>query len=212
MIRELIRKYQDIFYFKVLENFLSDCESVLDVGCGDNSPLARVRKTFYSEGVDIFEKSIKASKKKRIHDKYTISDIRRIDKLFKNKNFDAVIALDVIEHLRKKESLSLIKKMEKIAKKKVIILTPNGFYHQDAYDDNPHQVHLASWKPNDLKGLGYKVYGLRGLKYLRGEYATIKYKPWFLWGLVAFLSEAPLYFFPNLSYHILAVKKEKIVL
>ena len=208
-MREFIRKYQDIFYFKSIQRLLSGSKSVLDVGCGADSPLNRVKKTFYSEGVDLFKESIEKSKKKRIHDAYKLSDIRDIDKLYKNKSFDAVIGLDVIEHLTKKDSVTLIKKMEKIARKKVILLTTNGFYHQDAYDNNPYQIHQSEWKRIDLERLGYKVYGLRGLKYLRGEYATIKYKPWFFWGLIAFLSEVPLFFAPDFSYHLLAVKEKK---
>lgn len=205
-MKRFVRKYQDIFYFKAIERLLSDCESVLDVGCGADSPLGKVKKTFYSEGVDLFKDSIEKSKKKRIHDEYKLADIRKIDKIYKNKSFDAVIALDVIEHLKKEDSILLIKKMEKIARKKVILLTPNGFYHQDAYGGNPYQIHESEWKTKDLRGLGYKTYGLRGLKYLRGEYATIKYKPWIFWGFVAFFSEVPLYFFPTFSYHILGVK------
>ncbi|MDO8657986.1 MAG: class I SAM-dependent methyltransferase [Candidatus Levybacteria bacterium] len=205
-IKEFIRKYQDIFYFKSIERLLKGCDSVLDVGCGADSPLKRVKKTFYSEGIDIFEESIRQSKKKKIHDKYKISDIRKIDKIYGKKSFDAVIGLDVIEHLDKKDSIALIKKMENIARKKVLLLTPNGFYHQDAYDDNPYQVHVSEWKLEDLRVLGYRVYGLRGLKYLRGEYATIKYKPWFFWGIIVFFSELPLFFFPKASYHLFAVK------
>ena len=211
MIKKFIRQYQDIFYFKTIGKFLSDCDSVLDVGCGADSPLGRVKKTFYSEGVDLFEQSIKKSKEKNIHDKYKLSDIRKIDKIYKNNSFDAVIALDVVEHLEKKESIELIKKMENIAKKRVILLTPNGFYHQDAYDSNPYQVHKSEWKVDDLEKLEYKVYGLRGLKYLRGEYATIKYKPWFFWGVIAFFLEIPLYFSPSLSYHLFAVKEPKFL-
>lgn len=205
-IRKLIRQYQDIFYFKSIERFLKGCKSVLDVGCGADSPLKRVRKTFYSEGVDIFEESISMSKKNKIHDAYKICDIRKIDKIYKKKSFDAVVALDVIEHLEKEESIGLIKKMEQIARKRVILLTPNGFYHQDPYDSNPYQVHRSEWKIKNLRNLGYKVYGLRGLKYLRGEYATIRYRPWLFWGICAYASELPLYFVPDLSYHLFAVK------
>ena len=40
-------------------------ESVLDVGCGSNSPLAKIKKNFYLVGVDVFEPSIKKSKKEK---------------------------------------------------------------------------------------------------------------------------------------------------
>ena len=208
-MKNFIRKYQDIFYFKSIERIISGSKSVLDVGCGADSPLKRVKKTFRSEGVDVFKESITVSKKKKIHDSYKLCDIRKLGSVYKKASFDTAIGLDVIEHLGKKESIKLIADMERIARKKVILLTPNGFYHQDAYDNNPYQVHKSAWGIEDLKRLGYRVYGLRGLKYLRGEYATVKYKPWFFWGLIAFLSEPFLYFVPSLSYHLFAVKNVK---
>lgn len=199
----------DTFYFKNLSNSLSGCSTVLDLGCGDNSPLRKVNNIKYSVGFDLFKKSIEKSRKKKIHTEYKRGDLGSIEKHFKKKSFDAVIALDVVEHLEKKDSLTLIKKMEAIAKKRVIILTPNGFYHQDAYDNNPYQIHKSKWSVRDFKKLGFKVYGLRGLKYLRGEYATVKYKPWILWAAITFISEFILYLSPKSSYHIFAIKDLK---
>lgn len=205
MLRDFIRSYQDIFFHKTLERNLFNCRSVLDLGCGADSPLGKVKKTFRSIGVDLYEKSIDESKRKRIHDQYVLGDILKIDRMYKPKSFDAVIALDVIEHFDKKDTLGLLKKMEKIAREKVIILTPNGFHHQH-HVDNPYEEHKSGWTVKDLKLMGYSVYGLRGLKFIRGEWTTIKYKPWLFWGAVAFFSEPLLYFFPNLSYHLFAVK------
>lgn len=196
----------DTFYFRSLSNSLAGCSSVLDLGCGDNSPLRSVKNIKYSVGFDGFKESMERSKRNKIHDEYKLGDLKKIEKYFKKKSFDAVIALDVVEHLKKKDSLELIKKMENIAKKRVVILTPNGFYHQDAYDNNPYQIHNSEWSVGDFKKLGFKVYGLRGLKYLRSEYATVKYKPWIFWAPLTFLSEFIFYFSPNLSYHIFAVK------
>lgn len=204
--RNFISKYKDIFLYRLLEKNLSDCHSVLDVGCGVDSPLGKLKKTFYSEGIDIYKPSINKSKKKKIHDKYVLGDILKVDKLYKPKSFDVVIALDVIEHLEKVDALNLIKKMEKIAGKKVIILTPNGFHHQDHLDGNPHQEHKSGWRIQDLKRRGYNVVGLRGFKFIRGECATITMKPWIFWGSIAFISEPLLYNIPQYSYHLFAVK------
>lgn len=203
---KIINNNKDIFYYKILENHLKGCSFVLDVGCGADSPLARVKKFFTSHGIDAHKPSILKSKDKKIHDSYTVGNINSLQSHFKPKSFDAVIALDVIEHFPKKDSYKLITEMERIARKKVILLTPNGFYPQDGYDSNPYQVHKSGWYSKDLQKLGYKLYGLRGIKYLRGDYATIKYKPWVLWGVIAFFSEPLLYFFPNLSYDLFAVK------
>lgn len=209
MFLDFINKYKDIFYFKSLQRELQDCSTVLDVACGSESPLLRVKKTFASHGVDIHQPSIQRSKNKNIHDEYTLGNISKLEKYFKPKSFDAVIALDVIEHFPKNEAYELIKDLEKIAKKKVILLTPNGFYPQDGYDSNPYQVHKSGWSKKDLGRIGYKLYGLRGIKYLRGDYATIKYKPWIIWAIISFISEPILHFSPSASYDLFAIKKIK---
>ncbi|MBI2613565.1 MAG: class I SAM-dependent methyltransferase [Candidatus Levybacteria bacterium] len=208
-ITKIINEFKDVFYYKTLESHLRGCSSVLDVGCGSDSPLAKIKKFFSSHGVDTHKPSILKSKDKKIHDQYTVGNINRLRSNFKIKSFDAVIALDVIEHFPKEDSYKLIQEMEKIARKKVILLTPNGFYPQDGYDSNPYQIHKSGWSSKDLQRLGYKVYGLRGIKYLRGDYATIKYKPWILWGALAFISEPFLYSSPELSYDLFAVKNIK---
>ena len=202
-----IRAYQDVFYRLVLRYHLRDASSVLDVGCGANSPLKEIKKTFRSVGVDVFPKSIRESKKQHIHDDYICCDIRRIHKYVSRKSFDAVVALDVVEHLSKKESLLLLKRLEAIAKIKVVVLTPNGYYKQEALEGNPYQVHRSGWSVGDFLRLGYRVYGLRGAKFIRGEHATITRKPWIFWGLCAFISEVLFYFFPVFSYDLFAVKQ-----
>jgi SAM-dependent methyltransferase len=181
-------------------------ESVLDVGCGKNSPLAKVKKHFYSVGVDLFKESIQKSKKLHIHDEYILCDVTKLDTKIKQKSYDAVIALDLIEHLNKDEGKRLLQSVEKIAKKKVIIMTPNGFYKQEPYEKNPYQIHKSGWSTSDFASLGYTVYGIRGFKQIRGEYATIRWQPWILWGLIASVSQYFLIPFPRFSYQIFAVK------
>lgn len=206
-VNRLILKYRDIFYYLALAKSLNGCTSVLDIGCGSHSPLASIPKRYYSEGVDIFKPNILESAKHKIHNKYRHGDIKQINKYYKSKSFDAVIALDVIEHLPKVAALNLIHNMEKIAKSKVIILTPNGYYCQHPIEGNPYQEHRSGWTVSELHNLGYKIFGLRGLKYLRKEFTTLKYKPWLFWAIIAFISEPIFIFFPTLSYHIFAVKR-----
>lgn len=205
-LKNFFLQFQNIFFHLVLEKEFSDCNSVLDVGCGHSSSIGMIRGRFKSEGIDIYKKNIIESRKKKLHDKYKLGDITKLSKLYKTKSFDACVAIDVIEHFDKKDALKLIKDMEAIARKKVVILTPNGFYEQHDYDGNPHQVHKSGWKKKDLEKLGYKVYGLRGLKFLRDDHAGIKYKPWIFWGACSFLSEIILFPFPSLAFDLYAVK------
>lgn len=205
-INDLIYLYRDFFFHQVLQKELTDCKSVLDVGCGDNSPLGKIQLNIYSEGIDIYKRNIIRSRERKIHDHNKCEDIRKLSKLYKDKSFDAVVSLDVIEHLEKTEAICLINQMEHIAKKKVIILTPNGFFIQDEVDGNKYQKHKSGWSVAELSSLGYRVYGLRGLKCFRGEHAHIKYKPYLFWGLCSFLSEIVLYRFPALSFDLFGVK------
>ena len=208
-LRQFFVYIGDLSYYKSLEKELSDAKTVLDVGCGNWSPLANVKKTFYSVGIDIHRPSIEEIKKKKIHDEYKVGDVLELSKIFKPKSFDAVVALDVVEHFEKKESLNLIKQMEKIAKKKVVILTPYGFMKQDPLDGNPFQKHRSGWTIAEFDKMGYRLRGIRGFRFIRGEYATIKYKPWFLWGVISTISQFLAYSFPKLAYQLLAVKEIK---
>lgn len=206
-LRILLMNFGDIFFHKLLAAELAECKSVLDVGCGFNSPIRSVKKIFYSEGIDIHKQSIIKSKKNKIHDKYIIGNIKNLMKYYKDKSFDGVIAIDVIEHFEKKEALILLKRMERIARKKIIILTPNEFVLQGHFENNPYQEHKSGWNKKDFVLYGYKVYGLRGLKYIRKELAALKYKPWIIWGFISFISEPLLYYFPDISFDLFAVKR-----
>lgn len=206
-VKRFLVDFGDALYYKVLKFALLDAKFVLDVGCGSNSPLAKISRHFYSVGVDAFGPSIEKSKKIGIHDAYKKGNVLAIDKLFRKKTFDAVIALDLIEHLKKKQGYELIKKMSELAKKKVIIMTPNGFYNQDPYEGNRWQVHRSGWTVDDFTKMGFRVRGIRGIKWLRGEYATLKWKPWMFWGVISVLSERIVYFFPRFAYQLFAVKE-----
>ncbi len=209
MVNKIKKTFPNLALFTLsleLESLLSDCDSVLDLGCGDNSPLGFINRKKYSVGVDGFNKSIAKSKNKNIHDKYLHKNILEIEKDFKKKSFDAVIALDVIEHLEKKDGYKLLKIMEHIASKKIILLTPNGFVPQTG-EGNGLQEHLSGWIVSDFKKLKYKVFGRYGLKNLRGEKAELKFRPKVLWGLISELSN--LFFTrknPKKAYSLLAVK------
>lgn len=205
-IKEIVNKYKDWFLYWNIDQLLRDCDSVVDMGCGECSPLVRVKKHFTSVGVDTYRPSIAKSNKLKIHDHYINCNLLSIDKKIKAKSFDAVILLDVVEHFSRRDGLWLLKEAQAIARKKVVVLTPNGFYHQDELGGNVYQVHKSGWTLIDFQKLGFRVYGLRGWKALRREYATIYLKPWLFRALLSFFSEPLLYFFPNFSYDLLAIK------
>lgn len=196
-----------------VEKHLEDCKTILDVGCGDNSSVGLLEKKYTSVGIDGYKPAIENSKKKKIHSDYIFGDIRKLNSLIRAKSFDAVMALDVIEHLKKDDGYRLLDNMERAARKKVILVTPNGFIPQ--YNKhNKLQAHLSGWTVEDFKNKGYHVEGIYGTKLcnvLRTEEAELRWKPWILWALIwGVLAETTHHLYtkknPKYSIGLLAVK------
>lgn len=192
---------------------LAGCEIVLDLGCGPNSPLQYCKTIKYSVGVEGFKSYLEKSKKKNIHSEYLCKNILDLD--FSENSFDAVIMIEVLEHLPANDAKEIIKRAKKWAKKKVIVSSPNGFVSQKAVDNNPLQKHLSGWNYSKMKKLGFKSHGLAGIKFLRQEVqndtmgddilTSIKYKPKLFWFFVATLSQIFTYYFPKNAFELFSV-------
>jgi len=200
-----------------LRRELLDCETVLDLGCGPSSPLKNCSNVKYSVGVEAFIPYLEESKKKRIHSEYLNKKIEELD--FLENSFDAVIIIEALEHLSEEEGLNILAQAEKWAKKKVIVSSPNGFVPQKEIDGNLLQKHLSGWNYLTMKKLGFKSWGLAGLKVLRQEVdsntmgddltASIRFRPRLMWFMVAALSQIVVYYFPLLAFELFSVKNIK---
>ena len=196
-------------YEKELEKEASgSCESLLDVGCGSNSPIRRFSKNLIrTTGVDAHGPSIERSRRAGIHKEYFEMNVLDIGNRFPKKSFDCVLLSDLVEHLPKPEGLKLISMAEKIARKKVIIFTPNGFLRQGERDENPLQVHISGWEVQEMIELGYRVRGINGWKPLRTEEARIAWWPAFFWGKISLLTQPFVIDHPKDAFQLLCVKK-----
>jgi len=58
-----------------------------------------------------------------------------------------------------------------------------------------------------LKNLGFKIHGVNGLKNLRGQGGSMKYKPTFLWERISDLTQKITYYHPRIAFQLLAVKE-----
>jgi SAM-dependent methyltransferase len=207
VVRIWRRLFEPFSYFAELERAVGDAETVLDVGCGYPSPIKHFRRKRRAVGVDAFEASIEKSRAEGIHDDYLKADVLEIGGKFDDRSFECVLAADVIEHLTKEDGARLLSMMEKIARRRVVVFTPNGFLHQGEAGGNPWQVHKSGWTPEEMRMRGYKVVGINGLKSLRGEFAVVKYRPEFLWQIVSDLTQILLKRFPKSAFQILCIKE-----
>ncbi len=191
-----------------LDGMLKHCHSILDVGCGANSPLSLLEgKDLF--GIDLYKKNLQKAKKNKTHNKFLYMNARNIGKKFKEKSFDAVICLDLIEHLGKDDGVKLVKDAERLAKKKVIIFTTNGFLSQIG-DGEDLETHLSGWTTKDFRNKGYQVYGLYGPKFLRDNKYSIVLRPKFFWGAVSeILNYSYCLYKPETSKALLCIKEIK---
>lgn len=151
--------------FSLLRKEIEDGCTVLDVGCGRTSCLTGIKKGSIRVGLDHYEPYISKSKIGSVHDFYVLGDA--IELPFEANSFDCIIATEILEHLHKQDGLRMIKEMERVAKNKILMTTPNGFLPTyPGPDDNPDEAHLSGWTVAELKKLSFKVYGISGLKAL----------------------------------------------
>jgi SAM-dependent methyltransferase len=134
--------------------------SILDIGCGDGRTFNPNSGIYI--GIDNNDRifTYKPNTTKFLM-KYDFSNglIPFLD-----KNFDIVLLIDVIEHLEKDKAMILLKEAERIAKKKIIIYTPDGFLEQNEEEGKKRDVnfdkfdiHRCGFDKQELENMGYII-------------------------------------------------------
>lgn len=100
------------------------------------------------------------------------ADARTINRLFVKKSISTVTMIDSLEHFTKKDGMELLQQAEQIAKHRIIIFTPRGYFPQvgiDHYQLNGerYQSHHSGWDEQELLALGYDVIVLKGFHNLK---------------------------------------------
>jgi len=183
--------------------------SLLDVGCGRGGPIELInrKRKLFSVGADIFRPYLLHCRAAGIYNDLVCCDVRLLP--FPPESFDVVLCGEVVEHLERVDALALMKSMEAIARRQVIISTPVGQCEQQAYDGNPHQAHKSTWLPQDFRRLGYTVRGsgLRGTGGLVAQ-ETSPLPEWLrlvanaVWMLASPFS----YYFPRIGGNMVCIK------
>lgn len=174
-------------YLTELRRLLEGCDSCLDIGCGSGSPVSYLRLS-RTVGVDGHAPALEEARRHRTHDEFQLARVEDIGKLFPPKSFDCCVALDLIEHLPKETGATLLGDMERIARRRVVLFTPNGFLPQQSAEGDL-QEHLSGWGTRDFLTLGYRVLGMHGDRALRGEYHQLRFRPHSVAGILSWLTQ-----------------------
>lgn len=204
-------------YMKLLRDFVGEAKTILDLGCEDGRLLTLLSdgKDWKVTGVDIFQKNVNRTAKRKIYIKAIKGDIVEISKklIREKKKFDVVFCSQVIEHIDRKKGEEFLGLVDKLAKEKIIIGTPRGFMEQPHafLGDNPHQVHKSGWSEDDFRRRGYKVYGIGfGPVWSEEGLGRTYSKPLALLASIISYAFSPIvYYFPFLAAGILCTKEIK---
>jgi SAM-dependent methyltransferase len=138
---------------------------ILDIGCGRYSAVSQVIKTqsFYAIGLDIFEPNVRASNRRGIYQGVICADVRALP--IKDKQFDLIILLEVLEHLDKEDGQKALRELERVSREAILLTTPIGTSPHRDYYGNPYEEHRYVWSLEELKASGFVVRGkgIRGL-------------------------------------------------
>jgi hypothetical protein len=136
----------------------------LDLGCGAyNSDVARhvlEIPWLYLTSVDGYQPDLDAAAEKPCA--AAEWDLKKMDvrTYGHGEQVDVVLAFDVLEHLPKEDGKEWLKKLERFARRRIVLffpVEPDDFHRGWDADDNKLQEHLSHWKAHELQQLGYKV-------------------------------------------------------
>ena len=147
-------------------------DHVLDLGCGIMHATLDFIPTYPKTriqcgnlvGVDIYEPYLKFLEDRSI--KTVKWDLTNVPYPFEDKSFDVILLYDILEHIPTLEEVeSILRESERIARKKILILTPNKFKKneesvENVYEmgRNPLQRHQLLIKRSFLRKNGYNVH------------------------------------------------------
>ncbi len=179
-------------------NLIDKGSTLLDVACGSGKWGHLIQGSHkvssFMLGVDVWSPQLVLVAKKQIYGDVVLCDVRFLP--LRDSCFDTVLACEVIEHLDKADGEFLLSELERVSRDKIIVSTPNIVFDQDVVEGNPFQVHKSRWSTRDFRRNGFSVRGIGFGLFGRNT-------PSFMVMGFSVLS----YFFPQISYLLLAVKK-----
>ena len=138
-----------------LKSLIDPDDVVLDVGSGPSDPLRGIQCRALLR-VDIWETILEKSIDFGIPIHLDARDLRRV---FLPNSVDVVTCLDCIEHLERIDGLKLLDAMADIARKRMIVFTPEQWTDNAHHTNDPgcwaygneHNLHTSHWKAEDFE-------------------------------------------------------------
>ena len=142
-------------------------ESLLSLCCGIGLELSGL-STQDVTAVDIAPQYLEQVAGRCPQAKTVCSDALKYLKKQPDHSVDVISIIDGIEHMPKKVGIKLIPELKRVAKKEILLFTPQGHVEDGYLKNEPHnawgiegadehQRHLSGWTVDELSDLGFKV-------------------------------------------------------
>lgn len=142
-------------------------ESLLSLCCGIGFELGGLQ-TQDVTAVDIAPQYLEKVNDRCPQAKTVCSDSLEYLKNQPDNSVDVISIIDGIEHMPKKDGLELIDEMKRVAKKQILLFTPQGPSDDGYLKNEPHnawgiegadhfQEHQSGWTALELKDLGFDM-------------------------------------------------------
>lgn len=148
--------------YAFLQEIVDPNTTVLSLCCGIGIELAPLDAKEIT-AVDIAPQYIKELKKTLPHVKAVVGDALKYIQYAKDQSFDVISLFDAIEHLTKEDGLELLKECQRVARKHILVFTPEGYVRNEPHNAwgiegaDHWQQHLSGWTIDELKGLGFGI-------------------------------------------------------
>lgn len=141
--------------------------SLLSLCCGIGLELSGL-ETDNVTAVDLAPQYLEQVKKRCPQAEIVESDALEFVKAQPDNSFDVISIIDGIEHMDKKTGELLIDQMKRVAKREILLFTPQGPGEDGYLKNEPHnawgiegadhfQTHRSGWKIAELRGYGFKT-------------------------------------------------------
>jgi len=113
-----------------------------------------IRKAIFKSGTT-YRKVLEAGcgtaqqqdREKKTHDQFIQADACALP--FKEKSFDLVLALDLLEHVPKWKGEKLLLELERVSQREIVLSLPIG-WHPSRHQENPYDEHVSMWSVDEI--------------------------------------------------------------
>ena len=86
-----------------------------------------------------------------------IGDALKLLSTLRNKTYDLVLAIDILEHFHKEQGIIFLKECQRVSRDSVLVSTPKEFVAQEVLA-NPLENHRSHWTEEDLRSCGFNSF------------------------------------------------------